>query len=158
MRRRRAAFTLIEIVIALFIMMLLLTLAVPSLSGVLADRRLRRTLDQFTSLVRTAQERSVAEHRNYLLVQDRQSLVVRPEAFTKEEKPFTAAELQLDRGVALKFSFPAALRRDPPPQWIFWPTGTCEPAEVEYSGRNGHWSAMFSPLSARGSLTSYGAK
>jgi type II secretory pathway pseudopilin PulG len=155
---RRRGFTLVEIVITIFILMLLLTVAVPSLTGVMADRRLRRTVDDFTNLARTAQTRSVAEHRNYLVVQDRQSLVVRPEAFGKEEKPFTAAELQLDRDAALKFSFPAALRRDPPPQWIFWPTGTCEPATVVYTGRTGHWSASFSPLSGRASLTSYAAR
>ena len=61
------AFTLVEIVLAVFILMLLLLLAVPSLNGVLADRRLRHSLDSFNNLVRQAQERSVAERRPYLI-------------------------------------------------------------------------------------------
>ena len=51
--------------------MLLVLLAVPSLNGVLADRRLRRSLDSFNNLVRQAQERSVAERRSYLIAWDK---------------------------------------------------------------------------------------
>src|SRR6266699_1370233 len=101
--RPRRAFTLIEIVITVFILMLVLLLAVPSLNGVLADKRLRRSLDGFNNLVRQAQERSVAER-------------------------------------------------------IFWPSGTCEPAVVEFNGRDGSWSAHYSALSARAELTSYAAR
>ncbi|HJT82130.1 MAG TPA: prepilin-type N-terminal cleavage/methylation domain-containing protein, partial [Chthoniobacterales bacterium] len=66
--RRDFGFTLIEIVLAVFILMLVLMLAVPSLSGVLADQRLRRSLNRFNELVNTAHEQSVAEHRSYLVV------------------------------------------------------------------------------------------
>jgi Tfp pilus assembly protein FimT len=62
--QRWLAFTLIEIVLAVFILMLLLLLAVPSLSGVLANNRLRRSLNGFNNLVRQAQERSVVERAN----------------------------------------------------------------------------------------------
>ena len=50
----RLAFTLLEIVIAISIMMVVLLLAVPSLNGVLADKRLRRSFDGFNGLVRQA--------------------------------------------------------------------------------------------------------
>jgi len=40
--QRRDGFTLIEIVIAIVILLTILLLAVPSVNGVLADRRLRR--------------------------------------------------------------------------------------------------------------------
>ena len=59
--QRWLAFTLVEIVLVVFILMLLLLLAVPSLSGLLANNRLRRSLNGFNNLVRQAQERSVAE-------------------------------------------------------------------------------------------------
>jgi Tfp pilus assembly protein FimT len=65
---RNRAFTLIEIVLAVFILMLLLMLAVPSVDGVLADRRLRRSLDSFNDLVRQAEERTVKEQRAYQIV------------------------------------------------------------------------------------------
>src|SRR5437763_17010828 len=66
--RRSPAFTLVEIVIAVAIMSTLLLLAVPSLEGVLADRKLRASLDAFNKLVRQAKERSISEHRPYLIV------------------------------------------------------------------------------------------
>ena len=77
--RDSRAFTLIEIVIAIFILMLLLVVAVPSLTGVLADRRLRRSLNSFNNLVYQAHEHSLAEHRPYLIVLGTKSIEVRPE-------------------------------------------------------------------------------
>src|SRR5437660_1366803 len=92
------AFTLVEIVLAVFILMLLLLLAVPSLNGVLADRRLRHSLDSFNNLVRQAQERSVAERRSYLIAWDKDHVFLRPETFAKGEEIKPAAEFHLDRG------------------------------------------------------------
>jgi len=156
--RRFRAFTLIEMVIAVFILMLVLLLAVPSLNGVIADKRLRRSLEGFNNLVRQAQERSVAERRAYLIVWREKEVVLRPEVFAKDEKAKVVSEFGLARGDALKLSLPAALTKNPPAEWIFWPSGTCEPAVVEFSGRNGSWSASYSALSACAELTDYAAR
>jgi type II secretory pathway pseudopilin PulG len=150
-------FTLIEIVIAVFIMMLLLMLAVPSLNGVLADKRLRRSLDGFNDLVRQAQERSVSEHRAYLIVWRNKGVSLRPEAFAKGEEVKTV-DLQLGGGESLKISLPAALIKKPKGEWIFWPSGICEPAVVEFSGHDGTWKANYSALTARPELTNYVAR
>ena len=156
--RHCRAFTLIEIVIAIFILMLLLMLAVPSLTGVLADQRLRRSLDGFNNLVNRARERSVAEHRAYLLVVNTKTIEVRPEVFVKGDEPTPAAALQLARTDGVKLTLPAALTKDPPAEWIFWPSGTCEPAVVQFIGRDGTWTANYSALSARPQLTKYAAR
>ena len=79
--QRARGFTLIEIALAIFILMLLLMLAVPSFTGVIANRRLKESLDGFNNLVRQAQERSVTERRPYLIVWGKNNVVVRPEAF-----------------------------------------------------------------------------
>jgi len=84
--QRLRAFTLIEIVLAVFILMLVLLVAVPSLNGVIADRRLKRSLDGFNDLVRQAQQRSITERRAYLVVWRKKSVVLRPETFTKGEE------------------------------------------------------------------------
>ena len=84
---RQRAFTLIEIVIATTIMLIILLLAIPSLEGVLADKRLRRSLDAFNGLVSQARERSVNEHRAYLITFDGTVVDLRPEVFLKGEKP-----------------------------------------------------------------------
>src|SRR5881392_3640767 len=81
----RRAFTLIEIIIAVAILSVILLMAVPSLEGVFTDRKLRASLDGFNNLVRQAQERSVSEHRAYLIVWGDNDVIVQPEAFGKGE-------------------------------------------------------------------------
>ena len=156
--RRYRAFTLIEIVIAVAILTVVLLMAVPSLRGVVADRKLRASLDSFNNLVRQAQERSVAEHRSYLIVWGDHEVMVQPEAFAKDEEEKAVATFALERGTVLTLTLPAALRSKPPGEWIFWPTGTCEPATVRFAGRAGTWTANYSPLTGHGELANYAAK
>jgi type II secretory pathway pseudopilin PulG len=153
--QRLRGFTLVEIVLAVFILMLLLALAVPSLTGVLADRQLKRSLDGFNNLVRHAQERSVAERRAYLIVWSKNKVVAHPEALAEDEEVKATAEFALGRGELLKLSLPVALTDKHPAEWIFWPSGTCEPAIVQFKGRSGSWTANYAPLTARAQVTDY---
>lgn len=156
--QRLRAFTLIEIALSIFILMLLLMLAVPSLSGVIANRRLKQSLDSFNQLVRQAQERSVTERRAYLIVWGKSSVVLKPEIFTKDEEEKATSVLRLPKGSWIKISLPAALIGKPPAEWIFWPSGTCEPARVQFRGPAGTWTADYSPLTAQPELTQYAAR
>ena len=156
--QRLRAFTLIEIALSIFILMLLLMLAVPSLSGVIANRRLKQSLDGFNQLVRQAQERSVTERRAYLIVWGKSSVVLKPEIFTKDEEEKATSVLRLPKGSWIKISLPAALIGKPPAEWIFWPSGTCEPARVQFRGPAGTWTADYSPLTAQPELTQYAAR
>jgi hypothetical protein len=135
--------------------MLLLALAVPSLTGVLADRQLKRSLDGFNNLVRHAQERSVVERRAYLIVWSKNNVVARPETLAEDEEVKATTEFALGRGELLKLSLPAALADKHPAEWIFWPSGTCEPAIVQFKGRSGSWAANYAPLTARAQVTDY---
>jgi prepilin-type N-terminal cleavage/methylation domain-containing protein len=130
--QRYRAFTLIEIIIAVAILTVILLMAVPSLSGVFADRKLRVSLDGFNNLVREAQERSVSEHRAYLIVWGDKEVIVQPEAFAKDEEKKAVATFALEHGTVLTLTLPAALSAKPAGEWIFWPTGTCEPAIVRF--------------------------
>ena len=156
--QRFRAFTLIEIALSIFILLLLLVLAVPSLSGVIANRRLKQSLDSFNQLVRQAQERSVTERRAYLLVFGKDSILLRPEVLAEDEKDKPTAALGVSKGSGIKISFPAALTGKPPAEWIFWPSGTCEPAIVQFRGPAGTWTANYSPLTAQPELTQYAAR
>ena len=156
--QRLRAFTLIEIALSIFILMLLLMLAVPSLSGVIANRRLKQSLDSFDQLVRQAQERSVSERRAYLIVWGKNSVLLRPEVFAEDEEEKPTAVLRLGKGSWIRISLPAALLGKPPAEWIFWPSGTCEPAIVQFKGPAGTWTADYSPLTAQPELTQYAAR
>ena len=156
--QRFRAFTLIEIALSIFILLLLLLLAVPSLSGVIANRRLKQSLDSFNQLVRQAQERSVTERRAYLIVWGKNSVLLRPEGFAEGEEEKPTAVLGLGKGSWIGVSLPAALLGKPPAEWIFWPSGTCEPAIVQFKGPAGTWTADYSPLTAQPELTQYAAR
>jgi len=149
---------LIEIALSIFILLLLLVLAVPSFTGVIANRRLKQSLDEFNNLVRQAQERSVAERRPYLIVWSKNNVVVRPEVFAEGEEANAKAELHPSKGSALQLSLPVALAEKYPAEWIFWPSGTCEPPTVYFRGPAGSWTANYAPLTGRPEITSYAVR
>ena len=138
--------------------MMLLLLAIPSVTGVLADRRLRRSLDGFNNLVSQAQERSLSEHRSYLLVWTGKEIDLRPEVLLKGDDPKPVGQLEVGKNETFTLTLTAALSKDPPAEWVFWPTGTCEPAEVKFVGHDGNWTASYSPLTARAQIISYAAR
>ena len=153
--KHRDGFTLFELVIAVFILVLLLGLAVPSLSGVLADKRLHRSLDRFSSLVRQAHERSLAEHRAYLIVWGDHDVSLRPALFLKTEEHVPIDSLLVSKADKWQVEFPAALTKKPLPEWIFWESGVCEPLRVTFAGHDGLWAAEYSPLSALSEVVAY---
>lgn len=156
--QRSRGFTLVELIIAVAILAVILMMAYPAMEGVIADRKLRTSLDEFNNLVRQAQERSVKEHRPYLVVWGDKDVTVQPEAFSRDEEKKPVATFVLEQGSALTLTLPASLRSKPAPEWIFWPTGTCEPATVKFDGRAGTWTANYAPLTGHGELANYAAR
>src|SRR5258708_3294017 len=105
---RQSGFTLLELAIAVVILVLLMMLAVPSMNGVLADRRLRRSLEGFNAIVREAKERSITERRSYLIVWSEGKVGLRPEGLRRGEDPGPLTALRLGKNESLNISFPAA--------------------------------------------------
>ena len=133
-------------------------LAVPSLSGVFASSRLKQSLDGFNNLVRQAQEHSVTERRPYLIVWTKSGVLLRPEVFGEDEEVKATAQLRVNKGSVLRLSLPAALTEKHPWEWIFWSSGHCEPATVQFRGPAGVWAATYSPLTAQPEITQYAAR
>ena len=153
--QRRAGFTLVEIAISVFILMVITLIAVPSVRGVLADRRLQRSLDAMNQIVREAQERSVQEQRPYLIEWQKNSIILRPESSREGDSVEPVTTLALDKGHAFLLRLPVALQKDPLAQWIFWPSGTCEPANVRFKSPDGAWEVNYSPLTVRPEIVRY---
>ena len=165
--RRQGAFTLIEVAIAVFLILLILGVAVPSFTGQLANNQLQGTFDRFDALVAEAQKRSVGEHRPYTLVWTRNGIVNlfpadQPADDRKKRGP--AAALPATGSPALREGERYSLVRDaslsdhPAEVWTFWPTGVCEPVNVRYEGPHGRWEAVYNPLSVRGTLRTFVAR
>ena len=144
----RRGFTLLEMLLAIFLGAMVITIAVPSVSGVLAEKRMKRSFDAFNELVRTAQEISMKERLTYRIKFRAESIVLEPADvgdFSVDENP-TGIVFSVKQDESFDLQLPAALISDPPPEWTFWPNGTCEPAIVIYHGANGNWQATYDPL------------
>ena len=100
----------------------------------------------------------MTERRPYLIVWGKNGVLLRPEAFAEGEEAKAVAEFRLSKGTMLKLALPAALTADHPWEWIFWPSGNCEPATVQFRGPAGAWTANYSPLTAQPEVTQYAAR
>ena len=160
MSRNRAAFTLLELMLAIAITIVMLLVAVPSVRGYVAEQRLRETFEKFDALARKAQLDAVSQQRTWVLVVDTGVVAIHP----VESKPSessgdednTAPE-QISFGEEESYTLlrPASLLppKDTPGKWTFWRSGTCEPVIVNYSGPDGTWAAQYNPLTGHGEIT-----
>lgn len=137
----------------MFMAMMLMALAVPSLTGVLAERRLQGSFDRFDAVVIEAQRRSITEGRPFVLSWGKNGAVrLYPAEWTGEQRrkrgPLASA---IPTGTDGKPTLKRASLNPSPSaaEWTFWPTGTCEPAVIHSEGPAGQWQAAYNPLSAR---------
>jgi prepilin-type N-terminal cleavage/methylation domain-containing protein len=103
---RIRGFTLLEIILAIFIALLVLSVTIPSMRGVFAERAINRTFEQFDALVREAQSRSVTEHQPYVLEWTKEGVLVRPQFVEGEVK-----RLEIAKKENYNVVFPAALQK-----------------------------------------------
>ena len=162
-RFHRAAFTLLEICLAVLIALLMLAVAVPALSGVLRGNALEASFDAFDQLARQARLRSLEERRPYRLAWEEGAVVLRPDGAADadaaegggedEAAPPLETRLAFAQGEAISVELPAALLKNPEPVWTFWPSGVCEPAIITRTGTDGRWSATYHPLTGEATVT-----
>lgn len=147
---RRAGFTLLEICLALLIGLMLILLAVPSISGLLAEQRLKQSFERFDQMAATAKLRSVTEQRTYALAWDRKGITLAPLGARDDDRGEN--RLVFEKDELYRLVRPAALLKDAPDEWIFWRNGICEPAQIVFQGRAGSWLVDYDPLTARGTF------
>ena len=159
MLRARAGFTLVELMLAVAIAIIILMMALPSLSGISAERRLRETFEKFDAFARQAQIKAVSEQRSWVMVWQPEGIILQPDAPTPEELQAGGADggepIPVGEDEKWTLTRPATLLppQQTPQEWIFWRSGTCEPVLVTYEGPDGWWTAQYNPLTGRGEVT-----
>lgn len=154
--RRRAAFTLFEVLLAIAIGLIMVAIFVPSIKGVFEEQALTKTFEEFDNFVRDAQRKSIAERRTYVLVFEEDAIVLEPEEPTEDESAESMMRLPYAEGAEITLARPAALEKEAPMEWYFWRSGTCEPAVVSYQSELGHWLVKYDALTARSTLLEQG--
>lgn len=131
--------------------MVLAALAVPSIQGLFAEQRLKESFENFDEFVHRVQARAVSEGRAFVMIWDGKGITVQPDEPTLEDSegdgdyyPFADGKVSLER--------PAALEKNPPVEWLFWRSGTCEPAILRFEGDAGSWTVRYDPLTVQGSF------
>ena len=150
--RRHDGFTLLEICLVIVIGLMLLTLAVPGFESLFAEQKLKKTFEDFDEFVHLAQKRSVTERRTFVMVWHEGGITLEPEEPTDADKEAETVQFAIEDGSELTIERPAALEKEPPMEWPFWRSGTCEPVVVSYKGEAGTWTAQYDPLTVRGTF------
>ncbi len=153
--KRRNGFTLLEILLAVTLIAVMLSLAVPSLGGLFRAQKLHKTFDSFDEFVREARMRGITERRDTLLVWEADGSI---EAVAQEGAETGTAPERFTPAGKLTLERIQPLVKQPPGAWMIWRGGTCEPVIVHYKGAEGMWTARYDALTGRGSLIEESSK
>jgi len=149
----RGGFTLIEICLAVAIALVMLMIAVPSISGFLKQQESNQTFDALDRMVKKAQSLSLSERRAYLITLEKEQIILRPQAPENASEADGIDRIAISDKESYTLELPSALVKNPPAQWTFWPSGTREPAIIYYKGPSGAWTATFRPFSVKAEVT-----
>jgi len=152
--RKRGAFTLFEVCIAVFIGVMIMLAAVPSISGVLEEQRAKKLFTEFDGLAKDASTHAVTERRAYVLEWDDSGVSMRPLAPVNGDEAQGTGRVDFGEKLAPELLLPGALVKDPPREWTFWPTGTCEQATVKCHVKDAPWTASYDALTEQPVFTS----
>jgi prepilin-type N-terminal cleavage/methylation domain-containing protein len=152
--RRESGFTLLEISMAVVIGLMMLSLALPSVSGVFSEQRLRERMGEFEGMALKAASmarKSNREVRLRLVKVGKDGGVGwwmgAMEGEQEVEDGVSGVVLELDREEKVQLNRLAARKGVVAPmEWSFWPNGTREPVELSYEGPGGKWVLRFGAL------------
>jgi hypothetical protein len=147
-------FTLFEICIAIFIGVMIILAAIPSISGVIEEQRAKKLFNEFDDLVKAASDRAVTEHRPFVLDWDDSGVFMRPLEPESDDKASDNRRVDFGEKLAPDLKLPGALEKNPPRRWTFWPSGTCEPAVIICHVAGSPWTATYDPLTEQPTFTS----
>lgn len=132
---------------------LLITLAVPSIAGMLAERRLKQSFERFDAMVTEARRKSITEQRAYALAWMKDGIALAPADSAEFSTPKSGTtNFTFAKDESFRLRRPAALLKDAPAEWMFWPSGLCEPAQIAFQGKAGSWVVRYDPLTTRGTF------
>lgn len=145
-------FTLIEIAVVLAIIVLLIGAAIPFSSGFMREQRLRDVVRELLVMAKTARSEAMTTGRAGAVVFGKNGFGL---LRAGEEEP--SGSFSLPRGmryVIVPFGGEKPLKPDGQ-QWVFQPTGLCEPITFRLEEGEAYMEVAFDPLTANIAEESY---
>jgi len=150
-------FTLLEMALVLFILVVIAGLAIPMTSGLVAQERLKAAARTLQDYAVSARRLAVTEGRPYDIVFHANSFTLERLGADDAKEEDTVGRVQLASNVRYslqrwgkdEFAKPAK------EQWVFRSDGICEPIRVHFESKDGWIEYSFNPLTARPQDESY---
>jgi prepilin-type N-terminal cleavage/methylation domain-containing protein len=146
-------FTLLEMCIVIFIIVLFLGISVPSLSSILAEQRLKEPAQQLQLFAKTARRQAVDEqHLFQIVLSDKEyqlnSITTDPK--TGKNKVVPVLNYKIPAGITFKVQRwnLQTLKKPENEQWFFQPSGILEPIHVRFQNNKSWEEFSFHPLTA----------
>ena len=83
-----------------------------------------------------------------VMIWDGEGITVQPDE-PKEDDSASEGDYFAFSDGTIGLERPAALEKKPPVEWLFWRSGTCEPAIIHFEGEAGVWTVSYDPLTVR---------
>jgi len=150
-------FSLLEMIIALFILTLLLGMAVLSTRNVLADEEIRAAVRELQLFAKTARNHAAEINRSQELVLDADSWTLQSTSLIKSAKESSPGEIKEEY---TSYKLPSGIRWKVKPwgsdqwetpknlAWIFSSTGLCAPHRFRFERNNSWMEFSINPLTA----------
>jgi len=148
--RSEQGFTLLEMGMALFIILLMAGIAMPMTSGLLAEERLRQHARELQIYARTARRLAITENRPYEIVFAEHSFLLQPYLTAEDHQAevVSSHEISKDSSYLLERWGDQQFSKPADQAWIFQPNGICEPIRVHFQSGKGWIEFIFNPLTA----------
>ena len=86
-----------------------------------------------------------------VMIWDGEGITVQPDEPTEEDTAGEHDYMAFEDGT-FALERPAALEEKPAVEWLFWRSGTCEPAIIHFDGGLGKWTARYDALTTRAEI------
>ena len=149
--RRGQGFTLLEMALVLFILLVIAGIAIPATSGLFAQERLKAQAKSLEDYAASARKLAVTEGRAYEIVFHPTgfSLERLPSGEAKKEDAVGSVKLASNVRIGVQRWGSDGFAKPLDESWVFRPDGICEPIRVHFENKDGWIEYSFNPLTAR---------
>ncbi len=156
-----AAFTLIEVCLAMFIVVLVIGIGLPFATGIGRESQLRDPAGELKKMALTARRRAVTEQKPVEILLENKRYVLRDAIFEDPKAQRGKIESETDEEAISIYDLPRGVSysvkrwdetkfaRKTDARWRFLPTGLCEPITVHFNRDMDFIEFSFNPLTAQ---------
>ncbi|MBX7158303.1 MAG: prepilin-type N-terminal cleavage/methylation domain-containing protein [Verrucomicrobiae bacterium] len=152
-------FTLIEILVVLFLASLIFAAVLPTASNLLLQEQVRGTARKISLFAKTARTQALTEQQPYHIIFAKNTFTISPLTPPKKGDPHQGIteSYQLSKEILCQIRSWEEVKwsKTEKFEWIFQPTGLCEPIRIRFSKDNAWYEMEFNPLTANTQNESY---